>query len=94
MPKQRKMHRSKKNILRRGISSITNASRRVIPGLVSGIGNVGNRVIGTAKKTIPKSQGTIRNFFGMFSLKSTGSKKGSKGSKGIKRKTRRTRRKR
>ena len=90
MPKERKMRRSKKNILTRGVSSIKNASKKVIPGVASGIGSVGSRVIGTAQKTIPKTQGTIRNFFGMFGLKSTG----SKGSKGSKRKTRRTRRKR
>ena len=84
MTKHRKSRRSKKNILSRGISSVTSASRKVIPGVASGIGNVGQSVIGTAKRSIPKAQGTIRGFFGMFGVKS----------KGRKRRTRRTRRKR
>ena len=93
MTKHRKSRRSKKNILSRGYSSVKNASRKIIPGVATGIESVGKDVVGTAKGVIPKAQGTIRSWFSMFSL--TGKKsKGRKGSKGRKRRSRRTRRKR
>jgi hypothetical protein len=82
MTKHKKSRSSKKNILYRGFSSITGATKKIIPGVTSGIKSVGKKVVGTAKSTIPKAKSSIRNLFGMFSLSNK------------KRKSRRTRRRR
>jgi hypothetical protein len=74
MTKRKNYRRSKKNILSRGFSSLKNTTKKIIPGVTSRIKGVGKRVIGTAKQTIPKAQSSIRNLFGMFSLKNQKSK--------------------
>lgn len=57
--------RSRKSMLKRGINSAKKTVRSVIPTLASGIGKVGETVIGTAQKTIPKARGSIRGMFGL-----------------------------
>lgn len=81
MGKSKKVRRSKRNILSRGLSNIKSTTKKIIPGVTTQIEGVGSRVIGTAKQSLPKAQRSIRNLFGMFTLSSS------------KRKARRTRRK-
>jgi hypothetical protein len=68
MTKHKKVRRSKKNILSRGFSSLSKTTKKIIPGVTSGIEGVGKRVVGTAKRSVPKAQSSIRNLFGMFGL--------------------------
>jgi len=80
MAKRRNSRRSTKNIISRGLSVVKTGTRRTI----SGVKGVGNTVVGTASKVVPKARSSIRSLFGMFGLSN---KKG-------KSKSRRTRRKR
>ena len=85
MTKHRKGRRSRKNILSRSFSTLKKDTKKIIPGVTSGIEGVGKRVVGTAKRGVPKAQSSIRNLFGMFGLSNKKRKS---------RKSRRTRRKR
>lgn len=80
--KRNRNRRSKKNILSRGLTGLKSTTKKIIPGVKSGIEGVGRRVVGTARNSIPVAQNSVRNLFGMFGLSNK------------KRMSRRTRRKR
>ena len=78
MPRHSKTKKSKGSLLNKGVSSIKNTTKKVIPGLKTGLENIGSMVI---KKTVP----TAKSFFSMLKMK-TKSKSKSKKRKSSKRK--------
>jgi hypothetical protein len=50
---------SKKNIFSRGISTIRKTSKKIIPGVKTGIETVGNKVV-------PKTKSAMKGIFGFF----------------------------
>ena len=52
---------SKKNIFSRGISTISKTSKKIIPGVKTGIENVGNKVV-------PKTKSAMKGLFGLFNF--------------------------
>lgn len=72
MPRHNKTKKAKRkgSLLNKGVSSIKNTTKKVIPGLKTGLENIGSIVI---KKTVP----TAKNFFSMLKMK-TKSKPNSK----------------
>jgi hypothetical protein len=78
MNKHKKTRRSKKNVLKKGFASVKKTVRNIIPTIGTGIGNVGQTVIGTAQKTIPKARSSIRSLFGLKTKQSRSRTKKSK----------------
>ena len=61
-------------IFRKGLKTIQKTSSKMVPGMKSGIENIGKNVVYTAKKSIPYTKNSIRNIFGMFGLERKPSK--------------------
>jgi hypothetical protein len=68
---KRKHPRTKRNLVNKSLSSIRQASRKVIPKVKNSISVVGSTVTGAAKKSIPAAQSAVKRFFSMFTFGKT-----------------------
>jgi len=57
--------------LTKGVSIVTNTSKKYMPKVATGLENVGSKVTNTAKKSVPMLQQASRKFFSLFGIGKT-----------------------